>query len=192
MRAHQGEMKEIQERYKDDRNAQAQALMQFYKERGVNPMSGCLPLLIQLPILIILYRVFITGLNVIRPDLLYSFTPHLATINSHLFGINLAVPDKLFILPLLAAGLQFVQARNMQALNPISNNANDPAAMMGKQMMFLGPIMTFVIAFRLPAGLSLYWVTTTLFGYLQQLYVSKTYKSPSTNAVVTVRSKQKK
>ncbi len=190
MRQYQPELKAIQERHKDDRNAAATAQMAFYKEKGISPLSGCLPLLIQLPILIILYRVFIVGLNQIRPDLIYSFTPHLSTINPVFLGINLGHPDKLFILPALAAILQFVQAKHMQSLNPAATSGNDPAAAMSKQMIYLLPAMTLFIAYRLPSGLALYWVTTTLFSLLQQLYVAKTFK-PAPEAQLTVRTKKR-
>lgn len=191
MRQHAPELKAIQERYKDDRQAQAQAQMAFYKENGINPLSGCLPLLIQLPILLVLYRVFITGLNQVRPDLIYSFTPHLNTINSNWFGINLIHPDKFWILPLLAAGAQFLQTRNMQALNPTVAGANDPTAMMNKQMMYIFPLFTFFIARSLPSGLALYWLVTSIFSLLQQIYVAKTFVPTPAKAAVTVRSKKK-
>lgn len=191
MRAHADELKKIQEKYKDDRQAQAQAQMQFYKENGINPLSGCLPLLIQLPIIFILYRVFITGLNSLRPDLIYSFTPHLSTLNTSFFGINLIHPDKYFILPLLAAGAQFLQTRHMQRLNPpTATGGSDPTAMMNKQMTYLFPVMTFFIARSLPAGLALYWIATSLFSLGQQVYVAKTYQPKAAKATVTVRSKK--
>ncbi len=193
MREHAPELKKIQERYKDDKQAQAQAQMAFYKENGINPLGGCLPLLIQLPILIIMYQVFRTGLTAIRPDLIYSFTPHLSTINANFLGINLLHPDKLWILPILAGVAQFFQARHMQKLNPVaaSGNANDPTAMMNKQMIYLLPLMTFFIARSLPAGLALYWIATSVFSLAQQVYVAKTFKPKATKAVVTVRSKKK-
>jgi len=87
----------------------------------------------------------------------------------------------------LAAALQFVQARHMQSLNPpAAANSTDPTAMMNKQMIYMFPAMTFFIAYRLPAGLALYWVTTTLFSFLQQLYVAKTF-TVNKKASVTVR-----
>lgn len=190
MRQYAGELKAIQEKYKDDRTAQGQAQMAFYKEKGINPLSGCLPLLIQLPVLLVLYRVFIAGLNQYRTDLIYPFTPHLASINSMFFGIDLAHPDKFFILPVLAAALQFAQARHMQLLNPTTQSGTDPAAMMNKQMMYLFPLMTFFIAYKLPAGLALYWTITTLFSWLQQVYVAKTFV-PAKKAEVVVRSKKR-
>lgn len=181
------EVAQLQEKYKDDRSAQARALMAFYKEKGVSPFSGCLPLLIQLPILIVLYHVFIVGLKDLRPDLLYSFTPHLDSINAQFFGLDLAKPDRVF-LPLLAAAMQFLQARHFQMLNPISGGKSDPTVIMTRQMQYLFPVMTYFIAITLPAGLPLYWATTTGISWLQQVYAVKTFK-PIPRARVTVRNK---
>jgi YidC/Oxa1 family membrane protein insertase len=191
MRQYQEEIKALQERHKADRMAQSQALMAFYKEKGINPLSGCLPLLIQLPIIIILYRVFIAGLHDVRPDLLYSFTPHLNTLNTHFFGIDLSHPNRV-VMPILAAGMQFLQSRHLAKLNPTTSaaSANDPSAMMTKQMTYLFPIMTFVIALSLPAGLALYWASTSLFTLIQQYFVAETFK-PTKKATVTVREKAK-
>jgi YidC/Oxa1 family membrane protein insertase len=192
MREHQPEIKKIQERYKDDRTAQSQALMAFYKEKGINPLSGCLPLLIQLPVIFVLYRVFIDGLNSLRPELIYSFTPHLDSINALFFGIDLTKPDR-FVLPLVAAILQYFQARHLQKLNPpTASNSNDPAAIMAKQSQYLFPIMTYFIAFTLPAGLALYWSANALFSVFQQVVVAKSFKPKEPTVQVTVRSKKKK
>lgn len=192
MRQYQPQIKEIQDRYKDDRPAQAQATMAFYKEKGINPLSGCLTLLIQLPIILILYRVFIAGLGLPRPDLLYSFTPNFA-LNPHFLGIDLAHPDKLFILPLLAGVLQFFQTRHMSQLTPPAPSGKnaDPSAMMMKQSQYLFPAMTFFIALRLPAGLALYWSVTTAFSLVQQLYLARHFH-PETTASVSVQVRAKK
>lgn len=192
MRQYKDEIAVIQERYKDNRVAQAQALMAFYKEKGINPLSGCLPLLIQLPVLIILYRVFLVGVHDVRPDLLYSFTPHLDAVNPMFFGIDLTVPER-FILPLLAAGLQYLQTKHFQQLNPPPTvDSKDPAAILSRQMVVLFPLMTFFVAMSFPAGLALYWAATTLFSWLQQLYIAKTFVPTRSTVSVTVRQKTDK
>jgi YidC/Oxa1 family membrane protein insertase len=188
MRSHQDELKKLNDRYENPQE-RAQAQMAYYKEHGINPMAGCLPMLIQLPILIILYRVFITGIHDIRPDLLYSFTPHLNTVNAHFLWIDLVQKDR-FFLPVIAALLQFAQTRYNQKLMPVSTGKNDPASMMTKQMMYLFPAMTYFIGSTLPAGLSLYWATTTLFQIAQQAYTTKNFVAKSPKGVeVTVRKK---
>lgn len=188
LRAYQDDIKELQEKHKGDKTAQAQAMMAFYREKGVSPFSGCLPILIQLPVILILYRVFIDGLRQTRPELLYSFTPHLSSINPVFLGIDLSQPDK-WILPLVAGVAQFLQSRHYSALTLTSTQKNDPAAMMNKQMIYLFPIMTFFIGRSLPAGLALYWAASTLFGYAQQVYVAKTFKLKEPKVKLTVRKK---
>lgn len=186
MRQYQDEIKAIQERHSGDRAAQSQAMLAFYREKGVNPLSGCLPLLIQLPILIVLYNVFITGLRQTGNDLLYSFTPHQDSINSFFFGIDLARPEP-WILPISAALIQFIQTRQMIHLNPIANkSANDPSAMMNKQMQYLFPLMTLFISRSLPAGLALYWAASGLVSIFQQYLLVKTFR-PAPMTKITVR-----
>lgn len=192
MRAHQDEIKEIQEKYKDDRATQGQAVLAFYKSKGISPFSGCLPALIQLPVVYILYRVFIAGLNESRLDLIYPFTPHVA-LNTQFFGLDLSKPE-VWVLPIIAAAAQFIQSKHYASLTqpagPIKKD--DTTAMMNKQMIYLFPLMTFFFARSFPAGLSIYWITSTLFQLGQQWYIFKTYKAPTEKVTVTVRDKKKK
>lgn len=190
MRQYQDEIRELQERHKADKAAQSQALMAFYKEKGINPLSGCLPLLIQLPVIFILYRVFMVGLGDFRPDLLYSFTPHLDSLNTNFFGINLHNPDKI-VLPIVAALFQFAQSRHMMLMNPPAKNSKDPAAMMQKQMIYLFPVMTYFIAFTLPAGLALYWATNAAISIGQQEVIRRTFTPTKPDVKVTVRTKNR-
>lgn len=190
MRAHQDDIKALQEKHKNDRAGLAQAQMAFYKEKGINPLAGCLPMLIQLPVIFILYRVFIDGLHTVRPELIYSFVPHLDTVNTMFFGIDLAQPDKIYW-PLIAAAAQFFQSRHYASLNVTSGKKDDPAAMMNKQMVYLFPVMTFFVGRSLPAGLAVYWAASTFFGFIQQVYIMKTFKSDEPKVSVTVRKKKK-
>lgn len=191
MRAHQDELRDLQERYKDDRAAQGQAVLAFYKEKGINPLSGCLPLLIQLPVILILYRVFIAGLHQSRLDLLYPFTPHVETLNTMFFGIDLARPEHWF-LPIIAALSQLLQSRHYAKLTQGTGTPNptDAGAMMNKQMIYLFPVFTFFVARSLPAGLAVYWTMSTLFQFIQQYYIARTFKLPDKKVQVTVREKK--
>src|SRR3989344_1694449 len=83
----QPKLNEIKEKYKDDKEAQTKATLNFYKENKVNPFSSCLPLLVQLPILIALYQVFLTGLNGKVASELYSFVSDPGTINTSFLGL---------------------------------------------------------------------------------------------------------
>jgi len=90
----QPKIKEIQEKYKDDKEKQAQEMMLLYKEKKVNPLSGCLPVLIQFPIIIALYRVFWGGLDPEKLSFLYSFVPNPGEISSMFLGfLNLGEPN---------------------------------------------------------------------------------------------------
>ena len=146
-----------------------------YRKEKINPASSCLPLLIQLPFFIAVYRVFRTGLT---SDLtgLYSFIHNPGTLNPIAFGfLDLSKPN--FILALLAGAAQFWQARMMTTQKPPKQVEGKPAAKdegmaaaMNKQMLYVMPIITVVIAMSLPSGLALYWFITTLLMALQQLY----------------------
>lgn len=176
------QMEKIKKEY-PNKTEQTRLLLELYKREGVNPASGCLPILIQMPILIVLYYVFISGLSTQRFDLLYSFTPRPETINTLFLGIDLAKPDR-FFLPLVAALLQFFQSKQ---LTPSLPARNDPGAMVSRQMTYLMPIMTYFIAISLPAALPLYWAVTTAFAVFQQYWMERKI----TNRVkVVVRKKE--
>lgn len=171
MRDLQPAIQELQEKYKGDKQKQAQMLMDFYKENKVNPLGSCLPLLIQLPILIILYYVFQAGLDSSKLSMLYGFVPRPDFINNTFLGINLANPDK-WILPIIAGVLQFIQSR--QIMPPTkAKKGEEMQAMISKQMLYLMPIFTIFIAGRLPAALPIYWIVTSIFTIIQQWFVLK-------------------
>ncbi|MFA6493396.1 MAG: YidC/Oxa1 family membrane protein insertase [Patescibacteria group bacterium] len=169
MRDLQPEIVEIQNKYKGDKQKQSQELMAFYKEKNINPMGSCLPLLVQLPVLLILYYVFMNGLSTARFDLLYNFTPRPEFINTWFLGIDLAKPDK-FVLPIIAGVLQYFQSRQLTP-QVSGEKGQEMQAMISKQMMYLMPVFTVIIAMRLPAALPLYWSVTTLFAIIQQWWV---------------------
>lgn len=199
----QPEVERIKKDFKDDKAGEQQATMELYKREKINPLASCLPLLIQLPILAILYYAFRVGIDTTRFDLLYSFTPRPDAINTHLLWLDLAKTDRYF-LPILAGVLQYFQARQMNALNP-SPSKNEKGGefqrAMTSQTTYIMPLFTVLIASSLPAALSLYWVITTVFGIIQQWYIVK-YKAHQTgldlrpnqskigDVTVTVRQKK--
>lgn len=170
MRDLQPEIQKLQAKYKGDKQKQSQALMEFYKVNKIHPLGSCLPLLIQFPILIVLYYVFINGLDTSHFDLLYSFIPRPETINTMFLGLDLAKPDR-WILPVIAGVLQYFQSR--QLIPPAKQGTQDTQAMISKQMMYMMPLFTVIIAGQLPAALPLYWIITTIFGIAQQWYAAK-------------------
>ena len=166
-------LKEIQVKHKQDKQKQVEETMAIYKEHKVNPFSAFfLLLVVQLPILIAMFKVFRTGLKTMPQELLYSFVPHVTSVNYTFLGaIDLEKPSMLLIV--LTAIAQFYQSK--LAL-PKSNKAfkdMEMAEMMGRQMMFMGPILTIVVLFNLPSAIALYWLTTTLFSAVQQVIINK-------------------
>jgi YidC/Oxa1 family membrane protein insertase len=160
-------IKEIREKYKDDKEKQAQELMAVYKNHNVNPLASCLPLLIQLPIFLALFRVLQEGLGEVKGDILYTFVQNPETINTMFLGIDLAqvsVP-----LAILAAIAQYFQAKQTIARRPAKEIRNkegakdeDMMAQMNKMMIYFMPIITLTIGVTsLQGGVMLYWLATT-------------------------------
>ncbi len=161
----------IKEKHKHDQAAQGAAMMQLYKENNINPIAGCLPLLIQLPILIALYQVFIAGLNPQSFSMLYSFVHNPGTINPLFLGF-IGIGAKNIFLALLAGALQFIQAKQSMAYMK-AGGSNPQMSALNTQMLYFFPIMIVVIGWNLQAGLILYWITTTLFSIGEQFYLRR-------------------
>ncbi|MBI3232213.1 MAG: YidC/Oxa1 family membrane protein insertase [Candidatus Doudnabacteria bacterium] len=166
----QPKMNEIREKHKDDQQAQAKAMMDLYKEHKINPFSSCLPLLIQLPILISLYFVFTKALTG-NLDGLYSFVHRPEHLNPMFLKVlDLSKPSH--GLAILAGLSQFWQSKLMTPKN--TGGAQDATQkIMSMQMTYMLPVVSVVIAWKFPAGLPLYWVVTTLFGIAQQYFVKR-------------------
>ena len=176
----QPKLKEIEKKFKHNKEEQMKAIMEFYKKEKVNPFSGCLPLLIQLPILIALYRVFWKGFDPEQINHLYSFVSAPETLNPFFLGaVNLADPNA--YLALIAGALQFIQTK---MITPTLSKAQqkkidpkDPMAgfsnMMQKQMLYFFPLLTVMILWTFPSAIGLYWITFTLFAIVQQKLVLK-------------------
>lgn len=172
----QPKIKEVQQKYKDNKEEQAQALLGLYKENKVNPMGGCLPILIQLPILFALYRVFLNGLKPEYLENLYSFVSNPGMINPLFLGF-IDLSQRSILLALIAGALQFFQSKMILpkvSLEGAPKRSDEMITqMISKQTMYFLPIMTVIISWRLPAGLPLYWALTTLFTIAQQFVIIK-------------------
>ncbi len=165
MQAVQPEIKKLQEKYKNDKARLNQELMQIYKSRGVNPMSGCLPMLPQIPVFFALYKA-LSGAIELR------HAPFLWWIN------DLSAPEDLFsftvmgytipirLLPLIMGVTQVIQ----QKMTPTST---DP--MQQKMMMFMPIVFTFIF-WGFPSGLVLYWLVYNVASIAQQYYINKKMK----------------
>ncbi len=162
----QPKMKEIQNKYKNDPQTQQAKMMELYKENNYNPMSGCLILLIQFPIIIAFF-------SVLRDPITYVFKDpkiYEAISKNFLWITNLEQPDPyLWGLPLLAALTTYLQSMLMTA-----NVQTDPQAQATQKTMniFL-PLMIFWAARSFAAGLALYWVIGNIFQIIQQLIINR-------------------
>ncbi|AIQ50088.1 membrane protein [Paenibacillus sp. FSL R7-0273] len=150
MQAIQPELQKIQKKYKDQPEKVQQETMRLFQENKVNPMAGCLPLIVQMPIFIALYNSIYYN-----PDL-----------REHSFlWLQLGEPDKLFILPLLAAATTFLQTRMMTKMNPIQQQG--PMQF----MMMVYPVLIFIMSYNFPAALPLYWVYSNVYTIIQNYFL---------------------
>ena len=174
MSALQPKMNELKETHKDDKEAQAKAMMELYKEHKVNPLSSCLPVLIQLPILIALYQVFAKALKG-NLEGLYTFVHNPGVLNPKFLNlVDLSHPNIIFAI--LAGLAQFWQSRMISSWNGTPANQDATQKALNVQMTYVLPIVSVVIAWTLPAGLPLYWIITTLFAVGQQYYIQRTHQ----------------
>ena len=170
------EIKAVKEKYKNDKAAQSAAIMKLYKDRNINPAAGCVPLLIQLPILIALYQAFVAGFKPENLNLLYGFIQNPGVINESFIGlINIAKPN--FLMTLAASAVQFIQAKQSLSISKGQNTGmpNEMAAL-NSQMLYFFPILIIIIGWNLPAGLMLYWITTTALSIAEQVYIKRRHK----------------
>ncbi len=183
------ELKKLQEKHKGSKEKLAKAQMELYRQHGVNPAAGCLPQILQLIILIALYQAFIQVLShdgqaVLKlNEILYFDFLKLdpaRTVNASFGPWTLSQPDRFFVLPILAGASQFLLSKMMQpaVVKGVSEakktpeKSDDLMYTMQKQMLYMMPLMTVFIGWRLPSGLVLYWLATTVFSLVQQYFVS--------------------
>ncbi len=171
----QPKLDELKKQYGDDKVGLSRATMDLYKESKINPLSSCFPLLIQLPFLFAVYRVFRDGLNN-KLDLVYSFIHKPEVIQGMFLGfLDLNKPN--IYLAVLAGLAQFWQAKMMSTKKPVikTDGSKDESmtAIMNKQMLYFMPAITVFIGASLPGGLTLYWFIITLLTALQQVLIFK-------------------
>ena len=142
-------LKKLQEKYKDNPQAMQQKVAALYKDAGVNPLAGCLPLLIQMPILMGMYYA------------LFNFTYPTPEAAQFMWLPSMSEPDPLYILPFLSAATTYWQTRQ----------TSDPNNQQMKMMMYIMPIFIGWISLNFPSGLVLYWVTMNLCQIAQQAYM---------------------
>ena len=157
---------------------QARLTFELYKEHKTNPFSGCLLVLIQIPIIFALYYVFLKGIN-FESGLLYSFI-HVPEHSNMIFLGLLDITEKSFILAILAGVSQYLQAHFIPKppVPSVVNNAapsfsDSFAKSMSMQMKYIFPFIVAFIAYSISGAVALYWITSNLFMVGQQIYVKK-------------------
>jgi YidC/Oxa1 family membrane protein insertase len=196
----QPEIKELQRKYKGDRAKQQAAVQEFYKQRGVNPASGCLPIVLQFGLLIPMYSVFNQGLtnhdvnpmlNVFgvqlfkldcAPEAIFSAAGHVTNpcLNPNALGINWSLAEPVttglaiagFGISILAILSSLVQLVASRMTLPTSDPKNDDQNVkVQRQMAYFLPLISILYGGFLPAGLFLYWITATIIQIIQQYLI---------------------
>jgi len=181
----QPKIQELQKKHKDDKEKQAKEILNLYKTEKINPFSGLLLGLIQIPILIALYRVFWGGVNPQELSALYGFIFNPGQINPlFLHIIDLSKPN--LVLAILAGLVQYFQTKMLipqtNSKSSVQGKGADFSQMMQKQTLYFFPVFTIIILIGLPSALGLYWTTSGLFSIIQQyLIFKKNNKSESVN-----------
>jgi YidC/Oxa1 family membrane protein insertase len=189
----QPHLNRLKEKHKNDAQKLQLETMQLYKEFGINPVAGCLPLLLQLPIIWGLYGVLnstvrATSFQAIN-KVLYVESLKLHTLwDTHFFGLQIGqspsvliktVGPLIFLVPVITGLLQFIQSKMM--FQPVKktpeqkkSSENDFASAMQTQSLYIFPVMIGFFSNTFPIGLSLYWNTFTIFGIIQQYIMNRT------------------
>ena len=186
----QKKTEEIQNQFKNDKERQLKEIMALYQKEKVNPLGSLLPILIQLPILIALYQVFLKGLQLSSMTQLYGFVPNPGAINSVFLGLvdlsksaiyqaggKTAYYIPAFFLVVLSGIAQVLQAKMMMPKSKKVGEKKEAlsrvSGMMQSQMVYFTPVFISFIFLKFPAALSLYLLTTSLFSIIQQRLILK-------------------
>ncbi|MEA3375157.1 MAG: YidC/Oxa1 family membrane protein insertase [Chloroflexota bacterium] len=203
----QPEIEKLREKYGDDQEKLAQEQMKLWRKAGVNPMGGCLPLLIQLPIMIALYRAIIFCVPS-TPIQLFQFSGHifidewlpslsgLVPLQSTFLGMGLGQPPSpaqwwSYALPILVFATSWLQQR---LLTPptASGDGQSQAEMMNQQMQVMMPLMFGFISLQYATGLSIYFIISNLFGMAQYYFIRMNREEESEETLPQRRRRPKK
>ncbi len=168
----QPHIKKIQEKYKDDREAQTKAVLALYADHKANPLTPIILILAQLPILFVLFSIFKGGLNESSFNLLYSIIHKPEVINHTLLGLDLS--KRSIIIAVLATVAQYAQSKLSLPKLKAGEELNQTERM-GRNMVYIGPAITAVFLVTLPAALGVYWLTSSVFSIFQQVVINKMF-----------------
>jgi len=164
------ELDKIKTKHKSNREAQTKATLELFKKYKLNPLAPFLSLIVQLPLFLGLYVIFLNGFGETIEPWLYSFTPRPGELNQTFFGL-INLKETSLIIAVLAALAQYFQAR-------LTFTSSSTPAMRVVMLYFL-PGLILVALFKFPAALGLYWLTTTIFSIIQQAIVNRRFtKAP--------------
>jgi len=170
---------------------QARLTFELYKKNNTNPFSGCLLILIQIPIIFALYYVFYKGLN-FDANLIYSFIEKPENLNTLFLGL-IDIADKSYLLAALAGISQFLQAHYMPQATPSTDTSKLPsfsesfAKSMQVQMKYVFPFIVFFISYRISGAIALYWAVSNLFAVGQQIYAKKRQSEDSNTLNIKIK-----
>jgi YidC/Oxa1 family membrane protein insertase len=168
-------IQKIQKDNKDNKEKQAQELLSLYRKNDVNPFISILMVFVQLPILIALYRLFMSDFSALPIAELYSFVSQPEHINTVFLGL-IDLKSRSILMVGLAAVAQYFQGKLTLPKTDKKNKDLSTMERMTKQMVFFGPMFTVLILWQLPSALGLYWLITSVFSVIQQLYINKKIK----------------
>ncbi len=183
-------MKELQRKYKDDKNKMQMEQMKLYQEMGINPLAACIPTLLQFPLLIAMYWAIQRALAA-TPLQLLTFARGIALpnaaalipLNSHFLWMDLGQPERLhlsflpFGIPVLAILVVITSYFQTKMMTP-TGNANDQSTQMARSMSLTMPLMMGYFSLLFSAGLALYFLTTNLFGIAQYWFIRRQPAAP--------------
>ncbi|MEK7662302.1 MAG: YidC/Oxa1 family membrane protein insertase [Patescibacteria group bacterium] len=180
MRAIEGDIAAIKEKKKGDKEAIAKETMALYKEHGINPFSGCLTALIQLPIIIALYFVFLKGL-VHQEGVLYQFIEFPGHIDMVFLGV-IDLAKKSLVLAILAAAAQYLQSiytipKQKTPENSKASFADEFSRSMNMQIKYFIPVLIGFVAYSTSAAVALYFIVSSIFTIAQEYLVQRDHRN---------------
>lgn len=171
----QPQLREIQEQYKNDREEQGRRVMAAYRAAGIHPLSGCIPIIIQIPIFIGLYHLFARGIALDDQSLLYAFARSADAFSPVAFGVfNLSQPSA--ILAIVAGATQFFQSKFIPPPLPSGSGggaAGDFSRALVWQTTFILPLVIVFISWSAPAAVAFYWTVLNVVVIVQQLWIQR-------------------
>jgi YidC/Oxa1 family membrane protein insertase len=183
----QPKISEINAKYKENKEKRYEETMKLYKSEKVNPLSSCLPLLIQLPFFIALFHVFQDGFHVESLSSLYQYVENPGSLNPMALWGFLDLSKRSIPLVVLVGAAQFWQGHMLIRRRPQVHTGpardEDFAVLVNQQMAYVMPVVIMVAAWQFPAGVALYWFLTTAFMAVQQWYVFRRH-NPSSYAAL--------